>query len=264
MSLDIDEIEKSTLICGLEKIAALCSVTIERVYEWIDQKRFPVKFYRGTWRIRKGDLDEWIENGFKSPARVFYMKEVSVDIITCFQDFETGKSCLAPTSYRMPLTWKPRLDDLISAFPQFDGKMTNFMRAAVFNFMMDLTELRNQGAVDTDPRLASIAFNSRMRADYELNSKTFQEIKRTAEIVKKQKHLPDIEKFLKSNEEQVEKLPFPWRGRASKILTSLRKFLKELERGKSRKEIEEDDWDEDEEDDGEDGFDFSDDVSDRY
>lgn len=243
-SLDIDDIDDGLPVIGTAEIAAYCSdrtsktVSKKMVDEWCENTRiFPARFKNGNFRIRQGDLREWCDNNFHPPTRATFNKEVSIDIISTFQEYEVGKNCMSPTSYRMPLEWKPKIDTLLEHFKQFDGKLANFIRCAVFNLIMDLDELQKLGGMQADPRFATISHNAKVRDKHNTYSKSLEDMKKTISIMKRSIHIDDLKLFLKINSAQAEYWEEPWKSRAEKMLKRCRGMLNEFKKTIKQGEI---------------------------
>ncbi len=255
--LDIDDIDDGIPIIGSADMAEYCThrtgkaVSKKMVDEWCENTRiFPARFKNGSFRIRNGDLREWCDNNFNPPTRATFNKEVSIDIISTFQEYEVGKNCMSPTSYRMPLEWKPKIDVLLEHFKQFDGKLANFIRCAVFNLIMDLDELNKLGGMQADPRFATIAHNARVRDKHNTYAKSLEDMKKTISMMRRSIHLEDIKTFLDLNSSHADKWEEPWKSRAEKMLKRCRAMYNESKKALKHKEVhgEADYMDEDDDD----------------
>lgn len=257
VNLTWEQIQNSSPVVGIDEIAAYCGVDPSTVSEWIGSQVFPCWWEISTKNhcARSGDLDEWIANGFRPSPRKSFQKEISTDIIFTFKEYEVGKNCMAPTSHRIPLVWKPMIDDILKEFKQFDGKMSNFVRCAIFNLINDLTILLELNGHEASPQAKLIFVSSQIAEKHTLNSKVLSNLKSAFNLLKKNKNVEEIRSFLKIFEEEIRLLEAPWDKKAGRYLKMTQDLLKEAER-RSRAEphehedSEEEDIDEDFEDEG--------------
>jgi excisionase family DNA binding protein len=257
-NLSLEDIEANTPIIGIQNIAKRCGVTKKRVDEWIESKRFPAYYIGGEFRIRTEDLNNWITNGFRPPARVIFEREISIDILSVFAEYEVGKNCMPPTSFRIPLAWKPLMENLFRVFPQFENKYSNFVRCSIWNLLLELNELADRGGADSDPCLRVMDNAARLKNKAEKYTLAINNLKANLEIIKKSSTIKILKEFLKDNTPEVARWEAPWKSRGERILKEVNRILENLLRKKQANEDDFIDVEEDEDHD-ETGFDITDD-----
>lgn len=259
-NFSLEEIEANTPVIGIQNIAKACGVTKKRVDEWIESKRFPAYYIGGEFRIRNEDLNSWIANGFKPPARVSFEREISVDILSVFGDYEVGKNCMAGASFRIPLVWKPMIDKLFTIYPQFENKLSNFVRCAMWNLILELNELAERSGAESDPCLRVMDNAARLKHKADKYTLAINNLKANLEIIKKSSTIKIIKNFVLDNSPEVARWELPWKTRGEKILKEGSRMLESLQQKKKSNEDDFIDVEEAHEDNDESGFDITDDY----
>lgn len=252
-NLTWDQIEKSEPVFGIDAIAVYCNVDAAKVSEWIGSRVFPAWWDAPTCQhcIRKGDLDEWIANGFKPTPCKSYQKMISTDIILTFKDFEVGKNCMAASSFRIPLIWKPKIDQIMENYKQFEGRLSNFFRCALYNLIADLDTLAEMNGHESSPEFKTMLASAKINEHVSLNDRMLAGVKKTCKDLARIKNPEKIREYIEILKSQVDLFSPPWDRRVRKYLTGLYDLLKTSERRSKAEEDDDDDmFDGDEDDDG--------------
>ena len=247
-------LEDLEMVVGLDEIASECGVDKKVIYGWIDRykNQFPARFSRGEWLSYKNDLKEWVDNGCKPKLDTSFTKDVGLDIIATFAEYEVGKNCMPATSYRMPLVWKPKLDEHLSKYPQLGGRISNFIRAAVWNLLNDLDTLSSINAMGTDPAFSGIALLVKEKEMIGRMTKFHDELKVfVGSITKSGAPVARVTKNIKELHERIVRLEEPWKTRGEKLIKKAHEELEKLKLNERLKSSRDEAGDSDEEDDEE-------------